>query len=297
MKKYFNYFIYLSVIFLIITLIRSDYLVIPEINSIFILLCAIIVLFIGFLFEALAWQKTLYVYGLKSSFKASIASVGLSVFGKYIPGKIWVIVGRSAFIAKKYGHDESETAYISFTTQIISLWVGFLFGILGLILMKDISLAGILATSLWLVLSLILFVKKIQSIIIVIIGKIIRKQLNIPLLKISLVIKVLPYFIIRWVIFSFSFYLLVQALTLQDVSWIIGLGYPLAGTLAMAAFIIPGGIGVREAIITGLLISTGLSSQLAVTVGAASRLWYLCGEVFIFLLGYTISKFIKKSSD
>ena len=80
--------------------------------------------------------------------------------------------------------------------------------------------------------------------------------------------------------------MLVNSLTSMDVPLSVGLGFPLAGSLGVMAFIVPGGLGVREGALIAYLSLAGIAVPVATTISIASRLWYLVGEVFIFFVGW-----------
>jgi len=296
LKKYFNYFIYISLVFLVIALYRADYLNIPEINNYFLLLSSVIILVIGFVMDGITWQKTLVHSGYSIKAKDGIISTGLSVFGKYIPGKLWIIIGRSAYVSKKYNYKEADTSYISFVTQVISLWFGFALGLSGLFFIDISKIVAIVALIAWLTLTTFLFVPIIQKYFGIIINKITKGKVSIPTINVKTVIRVLPFFVFRWLLFSASFYLFACALSEGNTYWVTAMGYPLAGTLGIIAVFTPGGLGVREGILTAYLISCGFPPILATTVGVSSRLWYLLGESIIFIIALYFKRSLVKFS-
>jgi len=91
-------------------------------------------------------------------------------------------------------------------------------------------------------------------------------------------------------LWSMGFYTLVVSLTAIDVPWSVGLGFPLAATLGIMALITPGGIGAREGVMVGYLSSAGIPIAEATTIAVASRLWFLAGELFIFIAGWIAHK-------
>jgi glycosyltransferase 2 family protein len=286
MKKWFKYFVYISLVFLVIALIKADYLKIPQIHNYTLIVSSIIFVCLGFFMDAVSWQMTLKAYGYKKvNTRHALASMGLSIFGKYIPGKIWLIMGRSAYIAKRYNLSEKDTASISLNAQFISLWVGLLLGSVGFLFIGAKALWAELSLLLWLALSLILFSRIFHNLTTFLIKKIFKKEITIPSLSIKNVIKVLPWFFINWLFWSVGFYFLVQSLSIIAVNPVTGLIFALAGTLGLLAVIVPGGLGVREGIVAAMLILAGLNEVLAVSISVASRLWFLSGETFIFLLG------------
>ena len=92
-----------------------------------------------------------------------------------------------------------------------------------------------------------------------------------------------------------GFYMLVTSLIKMDVPWGVGFGFPLAGTLGIMTFISPGGLGTREAVLVGYLTLAGIPVVEATTIAVASRLWFLGGEVFIFVLGWIAHKRLHKA--
>jgi len=297
MKKYFKYFIYISIIFLVIALYKADYLKMPEIHSIFFVILSVVLLSVGFVFEALTWQKTLIAMDYKATLKDSIVSIGLSIFGKYIPGKIWLIAGRSAYIAKQENHSEKELLSVSVITQLLSLWVGLLFGMFGLLLIKDIMIYGTIALVFWLALTLVIFSKYPHKIFVSVLNKIFKnKNIKLPFINFKQIIKVLPWYFIRWTFFSVAFYFLVAGLTENIQPIHIAFGYALAGTLGLAVIFVPGGLGVREGILTAFFKLCKFPIELATTISIASRLWFLTGEVFIFVLALIFKGISKKNT-
>jgi uncharacterized membrane protein YbhN (UPF0104 family) len=70
--------------------------------------------------------------------------------------------------------------------------------------------------------------------------------------------------------------------------------WPLGISLGVLSLITPGGIGVREGIVTGFMVLTGMPVETATTIAVISRLWFISGEVFIFVLSFFLNKFSLK---
>jgi len=99
MKNWFRYIFYASLIFLLIALVRADYLIIPKIYHPLKLILSLLLLFAGFLLNALAWPRLLRQSPFRVKDREGMASHGMSIFGKYIPGKFWVVMGRAEYLA------------------------------------------------------------------------------------------------------------------------------------------------------------------------------------------------------
>lgn len=289
MKKWFKYFVYVSIIFLIIGLIRADYLIVPNIENFTFLIISLICVFVGFFFDSFAWYKTLRAGGY-SMVKVSdcVAGMGLSIFGKYIPGKIWLIVGRSAYVSKRYDLSEKDTTVFSITAQFVSLWVGLLLGSVGMFFAGAQKFIPELTLALWLLLTLLLFSRIFHNLFTVIIKKVFKRNFVLPSLSFKKVVKIMPWFFINWLFWCLGFYFLSQSMSVETFSVFIGFIFALAGIMGILAVIVPGGIGVREGVLAGMLILAGVEGALAVSIAVASRLWFLMGELFLFILGFIV---------
>lgn len=288
MKKYLIYFIFLSLAFLVIALIKADYLIIPRIDSWLSIALSFLILFVGFIVDNISWAKTLQVMGKPASIADAIASGGFSVFGKYIPGKVWTLAGRSAYIAKRYNYNEKDTINISVQAELLSVWMGLTLGSISLYLLQKPDIFLILSLGLSLFFGLIMLWSWPHSLFLKILKLVFKKEYDLPLISAKKVFTILPWFIAKWSLFGLSFWLLARGLGAFDMGWYLGMIFPLGATLGLLAIIMPGGIGVREGLLSWYLSSLGIDVTLATTIGVSSRLWFLAGEFFIFLMALII---------
>lgn len=214
-----------------------------------------------------------------------MASAGLSIFGKYIPGRLWVLLGRSAYVEKHSEHNLGSLSLLSFKEQIISIWVGFFLGLIGYNLAGNFSYGGVTGMLVWLGITPFIFSSLLPNIVNNVMKRVMKREVNISPLDWHMIRRVVPYSLLNWGIWGIGFYFLVQALVSQDVPLLTGLCFPLAANIGVLAFFAPGGIGVRETMIVIYLNQLGLSVAEATTIAIASRLWFLLGEVFLFAVG------------
>jgi len=295
MKSWYKYLVYISLVFLAIALYNANFLKAPQIFSVPVLITSFIFLFAGFITNAISWKKVLKESNYYIDFKTCIAGVGLSIFGKYIPGKIWMVIGRAAYITERNHHSIGTLSAISLNAQFIALWLGLIFGMIGLFLLGGLQLWGWLILSLWVGLTVVIFSKRAHAKAERAIRILLRKDITLPRLTVKSTVLVMPWFVAYWALWSIGFYLLNTSLIIMDVPWGVGLGFPLAGTLGIMTFISPGGLGTREAVMVGYLTLAGIPVVEATTVAVASRLWFLGGEVFIFILGWITHKRLHKA--
>jgi len=237
--------------------------------------------------NTLNWKAILNINNHKISFLDAIRSIGLSIFTKYIPGKVFVILGRAEYISFKYPINRKVSTTISLETQFISIWVGLGMGVLGLILAGGLNKYAFnyLTIIAWGIISVFIFSPIIKVSIEKLSFRLLKKQINLPHTKITNVIRSLPYFMMNWLAWTAGFYFLCNSVIESNVNSLsLGLGFPLAATIGIIAIVSPGGLGVREAVIAYYLSLFELSLVEITTISVFSRLWFLFGEAFIFFL-------------
>lgn len=293
--RFFNILVYASILFLIMALIRADYLSVPKIYSTSNLVLSFPLLMLGFYFFSLSWSRTLDYGGIKVSHHAHIAGNGLVEFGKYIPGKLWGLIGRAAY-AEKHNHiPMGQASILSFKNQLMVIWAGFFTGLVGSMIVLYDRWEVWLGAFVFLILTPPLFSQKLADSFAWISQKIIRKKVTLEPFDIAMVKKVMPTSIFCWLAWSAGFYLMAQALVDGNINPISGLSYALATNIGIAAIFAPGGIGVREAVLVLYLNATGLSFAEATTISVASRLWYLLGESVFFVWGLIAHRLLSKT--
>jgi uncharacterized membrane protein YbhN (UPF0104 family) len=301
MRFWHKYFVYLSLLFLTIALYKANYLRVPKIFSLPFLIASFLFLFAGFVSNTISWKEMLKKSQYVIRLRECIAGSGLSIFGKYIPGKIWMIMGRAAYIAEQNDLPLGTLSAISLHAQFIMLWLGLSFGTIGLFVMKGLHLWGWLILCLWMCFTVVIFTTPVHRKTEDFIRMVFKKDITIPRLSFKSTMSVMPWFIVNWMLWSIGFYTLVVSLTAMYVPWRVGLGFPLAGTLGIMAIITPGGLGTREGVIVGYLTLAGMPALEATTISIASRLWFFLGEVFIFIVGWIVhteaKKYAKKRSQ
>lgn len=289
-SRWYKLFIYVSLLFLIAGLIKLQYLKIPSIHSPFLMFISILCIIFGFLANALAHQRLLMTAKINICFNRVVAMIGLNIFGKYIPGKVWVIMGRALYIAEKHDLPVTEVSFILLKGQLISIWCGLAFGICGLIAVDALHLVSWFGFGFFSFFTLILFSQKIQTVSLHALNKIFGKTYTLPVIDLPTSLALTPWFVIGWILWGMGFILMAQSLTDQVVAMTIIFCFPLASTLGILFIIAPGGIGIRESIITGYLMLAHIPIAEAVTVSAVSRLWFLAGEFLFFGMGYFAGK-------
>lgn len=283
-----NFIIFGGILFLIIFLFANDQLNFNVLNfRISYLIISYLILPLPLLLGVYKWFYSLKQYKVDVPIRIAAASHGLSTFSKYIPGRIWTTISRSAYVAN-YGYHLVLTSFISVRVQIIHILVGLLVGMIPLILL-EIDL--IIRMSLFVGIVIILFLlanRKIQTALYRLINKITNKSENDNEYEIehkdSWVIILIN--LIQWALHSVSYYFFVKSIfDIKDIR--LGFAFPLSVNIGLLSLIAPGGIGVRESAIVGYFLLFDIPPSTSTTISILSRFWFLIGELFIFLVGLT----------
>ena len=290
MKRYYHLFIIISFVFLILALAKIDYLSLPQIHSVIDLGISLTLLPVGFMAEALVWKVTSRKFGCPITFRDSVASIGLSVFGKYIPGKVWLIVGRAGYLNQHYPHSIKELAYVALVSQMLLVVLGLGFGLVGVWNIPSLHPYSWILLAGWIIALLVLIHPFIHDKVSLIVNRITKGKISLPVLEFKAACSLIPVYIGRWIVFSVAYYFLIASMTGGVLPWYVATVFPLAGTLGLLVFFIPGGIGVREGIMVFLLSHMGIDTASAVGLSIAARLWVVIGEAMIFLFGLTFRR-------
>jgi uncharacterized membrane protein YbhN (UPF0104 family) len=296
MRKYFfNGLVYLSLVFLVVFLYRYNYIDVKGLRfNPFYLTGAIIFLWLGFFGSTLGWKKALLIHGVSISTRQAIVSHGLSVFAKFIPGKVWVILGRASK-ATLQGQSIRTASFASLKEQLVYVWLGLLQALIvffvshrnfELLLLILVLLAG---------LTLFNFSDWFRRISAYLFQKIFKKELDIPRVTPKELLQLIGYIALYWLCWDIAFWLFVKSI-FPEAPILAAFVFPLSVTLGLLAIIVPGGLGVREGLIILGLSVYGIPVELATTISIASRLWYTTGELFIFVLALILDHVKRKSN-
>jgi uncharacterized membrane protein YbhN (UPF0104 family) len=232
----------------------------------------------------------------KLSFSQSIAVVNASSLTKYIPGKIWSYALQMYWLAAA-GFSKSLVVYVNainlFISLVTSLMVGLVFllpssdrfplgltlGALGALLVADVIALN--------------FHEAVFKWLFALYNRFSRRKLEYFEMSTKLVVKLHLLHLFAAVAFGLAAYFIC-----------LGIGYPvrlqqapllmasllLADTIAFAALIVPGGLGVREGIMYAML-GGAASGPVALTLPVAARVLHMLVDVG---LGTTALRLLRK---
>lgn len=288
LKFWLNVLLYVAFLLLIWMLIKFDYLQLKNISidslrAIF----AVFFLFSGYLLLPPAWKSILNRHGIAVSYRESIISEGKPVFAKYLPGKFMVLIGRAGYISLK-GFPLTRSSVISFKAQMISLMVNLMLGFIAFgFLPVNFS---VVAACILLLFSLFLFlyIKPIHDLLIHFIQRIFKNTSSIPCISPGDTIAAFMWYLAAYTLWGLGFAFLCFAVSGHFSLINIPL-FSLATSVSIIAFVFPGGLGVREGVIVYFLTLSGLNIETSTLISILSRLWFIFGELFYFLIAVILS--------
>jgi uncharacterized membrane protein YbhN (UPF0104 family) len=249
--------------------------------------CALILHFISY---GKSWQDIMHALGAPITFAQSIWMIATTQVGKYLPGKVWYMVGR-VYVGKK-ASIEGKSLALSMVLETCLLHASG-----GIIFLITTLIAGNYNIT-WLAISIALITATIVVLHPKILGPVVNFFLRIlkkPQIKSTLayhqIIQVSVYFFGLWIGQIVGFYLLVVAIYPIPFFRILNLAsaYTLAWITGSLAIFTPGGLGVREGVMT-LMLSSILPVPLAIAISFITRVWITIFEAAVFFVGLIIQR-------
>ena len=249
-----------------------------------------IILLITYFFSlALLWDLITRKIGLKLPFKKALYYWFLSQLGKYVPGKIVSMMGRSYFY-KKEGFRMSLTAS-AFLLEAIA-------GVISLSLLSVMLIAHDVAREVLylfpiLLLALLFLYPKMVEHIVSLLNRTVGRQ------PITLRVRMRDWLLLNF-LYGLNFFLLaggaffffcksILDFNEGQILFLIG-ALGISGVLGMIAFFTPSGFGVREGSLFFLLCKVMPEADAAV-ISVSSRLWMMCSELILIGIIYSIFHF------
>lgn len=283
MKVLLRLLLVFSLIFLFVYLYSNDLLVIPDLESPMWFLISVALVFIGFLLDVKAWQLIINSEIPLLNYKTAFISSGKFILTKYIPGKLWIVVGRAGYIKEKHNGSLANFASLSLYYQIIVIFAGTITGFLILYFINIKLFWIVLLTIILTILFIILFTKTAVSLASKILTVLFRKKISLPFISTRLTFKLILISVFNWIVWSFAFYLFLISVNSAEILQLkAGLLFPISTVLGIVVIIAPGGIGVREGFLTIGLTALGMQEIEAISISVLSRLWFLIGEFLFF---------------
>ena len=228
---------------------------------------SVLLVFLTYVMQVESWRRILAGWGQRLAFRAAARVWSLANLGRYVPGKVWSVAGL-VVLAQQAGVEAGPAAASAFVLQAISLGTGV--AVVAAVAPGSAPPLRLAAAGLAAVLTITVLVwpRTARRL-----GRLVNATAPLEPLRPSAVFAGAVLTVLSWGTYGAAFWMLTRGLvpdTPLPLTAAIGaftLGYIL-GVLALFA---PGGVGVRELVLIGLL-APFLGSGGAVAVSIASRL-------------------------
>lgn len=231
------------------------------------------------------------INGCAISFRKALSAYLFSILGKYIPGKVFMLAARLTYY-KEEGAPLSKVTVCFFIENVCTLLGAAMLFILSLFFFPN----DLLDNYKWLtaILTAAFFViihPKLINGILKIIGKIFKKELEIPM-KYTQILKAVLMFIGNWLIVGSGFFMLVRsvnpAVGWNEMLFCAGI-FGISAIMGILAVFAPSGFGVREGIILAGLMLIMPESDAAV-ISVISRLWQTGSELILVAAAFAVTR-------
>ena len=237
------------------------------------------------------WHYITKINGCSIRYEKAVTSYLYSILGKYIPGKVFMLAATLTY----YKEEEAQLSKVTvcfFIENVCTLLGAAMLFIVSLFFFPN----ELLENYKWLTLLLIaaFFVcihPKIINFVLRLIGKIFKKNLEIPM-KYSQMLKVVLLFIGNWLIVGFGFFILTKSIypaaEWSQMLYCAGI-WGVSAIMGILAIFAPSGLGVREGIIVaGLMLIMPQSDAMVISV--VSRLWQTIPELLLVAMAFVYSR-------
>ena len=261
--------------------------------GVFPLLLSILIFVFSYLIQVWAWYLITLKLRIAISFRETLESWFYSQLGKYLPGKVWLLLSRFYFYESKGKSKKAISVALYLETVSIIMAAGLMF-LAALIFFKEVRPFYTGRQSMWPILLFLsgfisLHPRVLQKILNWVLIRFKREPISLSI-SYSNILWILLVCIISWTVGGLGFYFFVDSVFPVAPQYILFLTGALAisSILGLIAIFAPSGLGVREGVLIYLL-SFMMATPVAVIISILTRIWMTLIEIgligMIYLLG------------
>jgi uncharacterized membrane protein YbhN (UPF0104 family) len=248
---------------------------------------SLLLLFVVFFIKAFIWHRLLIRFHIHIGFKNAFTSQSKSILLKYIPGKIWGLLGRANIVAG-LGFSLEYCSFVSAFCQFLMTATGLFIGMLGVILFEFFPIPPLAAfILLGILLAALLICSRENTIPSLTSNRLPGKIKDFSGKRIPPVADIILLSAIHWLFMGEAFLLFFKSLGYNPGLCPLLL-QPLANNIGIISYFAPGGLGVREGVMIGYLAMAHIPLAGATSIALASRIWFFVAEAVTYALGYII---------
>jgi hypothetical protein len=261
------------------------------------LILSTLIFILSYFIQIWAWYLITSKLSIALPLLETLESWFYSQFGKYLPGKVWLLLGRFYFYESKGKSRRGISIGLYLETVTTIMAAGLIF-VVALILFKEgLFYSG---KQLWWLILLFLFAfislhpRVLQKILSWLLTQFKREPISLPISYLD-ILWILFVCIMAWVVGGVGFYLFVDSIFPVSPHQILFLTGALAfsSILGLIAIFAPSGLGVREGTLVYLL-SYIMPGSVAVVISILTRIWMTLIEIGLTGVIYLLGQFQKR---
>jgi len=250
------------------------------------LVLAVVLALASLMLSALAYEAILgALHHPPPPVLATVSAWARSLLGRYVPGNVLMVVGR-AVMAEAHGVPKRVTVAATTYEQVIALVAASLLAVVALL---DVGSDSPVGPAVWLVLAVPLVAVLLHPRVFGPVSgwafrKIGREPLAV-LMPFRRVVVMVGWYVVTSGLLGLSVWAFMRGIGGPDIGDPVGVasGFLLAFVVSMLVFIVPSGLGVRDAMLA-LVLSRQVPGGVAVALSVGSRLFLIAVElVFVGL--------------
>ena len=268
--------------------------------EIFPLLLSTLIFALSYFIQVWAWYLITLRLEVAVSPSETLESWFYSQLGKYLPGKIWLLLSRFYFYESKGKSKKNISVALYFEIVTMIAAAGLIF-LAALFVYREIWLFYFWRQSGWLVVLFLLGLlslhpRFLQKILNWILGQFKKEPFSLSI-SYPDVLWILLVCILSWIVGGIGFYLFIDSVYPVASQYILFLTGALAASsmLGLIAIFAPSGLGVREGALVYLL-SFVMATPVAVIVSILTRIWMTLIEIGLIGVVYLFGKLQKQGS-
>jgi uncharacterized membrane protein YbhN (UPF0104 family) len=266
--------------------------------KVFPLLLSTLIFVFSYFIQIWAWYLITLKLKIAISFRETLEGWFYSQLGKYLPGKVWILLGRIYYYESRGKSKKSISVALYFEMVTIIVAAGLVF-LAALIFFREIWPFYSWRLSGWLVflflLSFIcLYPRVLQKILNWVLVQLKREPISLSI-SYPDILWILFVCLVSWLVGGVGFYFFVDSVYPMAPQYILFLtgALGISSTLGLIAVFAPSGLGVREGALVYLL-SFMMATPVAVIISILTRIWLTLIEIGLIGMIYLLDKFQKQ---
>lgn len=249
------------------------------------LVLSFVILIPHFICYSKSWQEIMNGLGTPITLAQSTWMIATTQIAKYVPGRVWYLIGR-VYVGRKENLDGMNLAVSMVLETCMLLITSLIITLIATIFAGRLHRYQVVVIVLLLVLSIVIMHPALLNWFMNLGLKIIKKPPARVTITYGRIIRLSVYFFGLWIAQILGFYCLVNSLLPVNIASIFRFSsaYCLSWSAGFLAILTPGGLGVREGVMT-VMLSSLLTTPVAVSISFISRVWITLFEIGVFFVG------------